>query len=180
MGDWIAFWNSPHAIYVNAHHRDVHYRRIAEDIARYEHADGVVLDYGCGEALHADIVAQEAHRLILCEAAPKVRESLAQRFAGNEKIEVMTPEQVKALPDKSLDLIVMHSVVQYLTEAELDGLLALFHRILKPTGLLVIGDIIPPSVSAGTDAMELLRFAKRENFFIAALLVVTYNAVRCI
>ena len=104
MGDWIAFWNSPHAIYVNAHHRDVHYRRIAEDIARYEHAGGVVLDYGCGEALHADILAEHAHRLILSEAASRVRESLAQRFAGNPKIEVLTPEQVAALPDKSLDL----------------------------------------------------------------------------
>jgi predicted DNA-binding transcriptional regulator YafY len=32
MGDWIAFWDSEHSIYVNARHRDVHYRRIAQDI----------------------------------------------------------------------------------------------------------------------------------------------------
>ncbi|MEA2923566.1 MAG: hypothetical protein QOD25_688, partial [Alphaproteobacteria bacterium] len=24
MGDWIAFWDSEHSIYVNARHRDVH------------------------------------------------------------------------------------------------------------------------------------------------------------
>ena len=29
MGDWIAFWDSEHSIYVNARHRDVHYRTIA-------------------------------------------------------------------------------------------------------------------------------------------------------
>ena len=29
MNDWIAFYNSDHSIYVNARHRDVHFRRIA-------------------------------------------------------------------------------------------------------------------------------------------------------
>ena len=32
MGDWIAFWDSEHSIYVNARHRDVHYRTIAQDL----------------------------------------------------------------------------------------------------------------------------------------------------
>lgn len=169
MGDWIAFWDSSHAIYVSAHHRDVHYRRIAEDITRYEPAGGFVLDYGCGDALHAEIAAKTAQRLILCEAAPKLRETLTARFSDNPKIQVVSPEEAAAMHDQTFDLIVMHSVVQYLTEAELDGLLALFHRILKPTGLLVLGDIIPPNVTAGTDAMELLRFAKREGFFGAAV-----------
>jgi hypothetical protein len=54
MGDWIAFWDSEHSIYVNARHRDVHYRRIAQDICAYVPAGAAVLDYGCGEALHAD------------------------------------------------------------------------------------------------------------------------------
>jgi len=170
MGEWIAFWDSPHAIYVNAHHRDVHYRRIAEDIARYEFPGGVILDYGCGDALHAEIAAEDAQRLILCEAAPKLRDALTTRYADKSKIQVVSPEQTAALPEQSLDLIVMHSVAQYLTETDLDGLLALFHRLLKPSGVLVLGDIIPPHVSAVTDAIELLRFGRREGFFVAALL----------
>jgi len=32
MGDWIAFWNSNHPIYVNPRHREVHYRAVAQDI----------------------------------------------------------------------------------------------------------------------------------------------------
>ena len=35
MADWISFWNSDHPIYVNARHRDVHYRGIADDVSRY-------------------------------------------------------------------------------------------------------------------------------------------------
>src|ERR1700724_2502076 len=98
MGDWVAFWDSEHSIYVNARHRDVHYRTIAQDIRALVPGDACVLDYGCGEALHADIVAATARRLVLCEAAPMVRAALAERFAGNAKIEVRSPEQVAALP----------------------------------------------------------------------------------
>src|SRR5258706_10215452 len=73
MGDWIAFWDSEHSIYVNSRHRDVHYRTIAQDIRAHLPSGAAVLDYGCGEALHAEIIAATARTLILCEAAPKVR-----------------------------------------------------------------------------------------------------------
>src|SRR5215471_8334633 len=112
MGDWIAFWDSEHSIYVNARHRDVHYRTIAQDIAKLIRAEApagaAVLDYGCGEALHAGTVAASARRLILCEAAPHVRTALARRFAGDGRIEVRTPGEVATLTKGSLDVIVLH------------------------------------------------------------------------
>ena len=169
MNDWITFWDSPHAIYVNAHHQDVHFRRIAEDILRYVPTNARALDYGCGDALHADISAKVAQQLLLCEAAPKLRETLAARYVSNAKIQVVSPEQVEALGNHSLDLIVMHSVAQYLTEEEFNKLLVLFHRLLKADGLFVLGDVIPPQVSALTDAFALLRFGRAEGFFVAAV-----------
>ena len=168
MDDWIDYYDSAHTIYVNARHRDIHYLRIAEDIARYVPKNGLVLDYGCGEALHADIPAAIAEQLILCEAAPKVREGLVERFKGDRKILVVSPEQLAAFEDHSLDLIILHSVAQYLTPEELDRLLVTFHRLLKNDGLLVLGDIIPPQTSAMTDALALLRFGWSNGFFIAA------------
>jgi SAM-dependent methyltransferase len=169
MGDWIAFWDSKHSIYVNARHRDVHYRTIAEHIRAYVPPGAIVLDYGCGDALSAGIVADGARRLILCDAAPTVRAGLAARFAGSSVIEVRSPEEVDALPAGSLDVVVMHSVAQYLTTAELDARLALFRRLLRAEGLLILGDVIPPDVSAATDATALLRFAGANGFFIAAM-----------
>jgi SAM-dependent methyltransferase len=169
MGDWIAFWDSEHSIYVNARHRDVHYRTIAQDISAHVAPGASVLDYGCGEALHADLVAAPARALILCEAAPMVRAALAERLAGHAKIEVRSPEQVAALPAGSLDVVVLHSVAQYLTPDELDALLGRFHRLLKDKGLLILGDVIPPQVSAFTDATALLRFAAANGFLGAAL-----------
>ena len=170
MGDWIAFWDSKHSIYVNARHRDVHYRTIAQDIRAQLPPGAAVLDYGCGEALSAEIVAAGMRRLILCEAAPKVRAALAGRFTGHGVIEVRSPDEVAALPAASLDVAVLHSVAQYLAPEELDRLLLLFRRLLRPGGLFILGDIIPPDVSAATDAMALLRFAGANGFFIAALL----------
>jgi SAM-dependent methyltransferase len=170
MGDWVAFWDSEHSIYVNARHRDVHYRTIAQDISAQVASGASVLDYGCGEALHADLVAAPLRRLVLCEAAPMVRAALAERFAGDAKIEVLAPDQVAALPAGSLDVAVLHSVAQYLTPDELDTLLAQFRRLLTDKGLLILGDVIPPHVSALTDAIALLRFAAANGFLGAALI----------
>ena len=169
MGDWIAFWDSKHSIYVNARHREVHYRTIAEQIRTYLPPDATVLDYGCGEALSAGLLADGARRLILCDAAPKVRAALAAHFAGHANIEVRSPDEIAGLLTGSLDVVVMHSVAQYLTPGELHALFVLFLRLLRPGGLFILGDVIPPEVSAATDAMALLRFAEANGFLIAAL-----------
>jgi SAM-dependent methyltransferase len=169
MGDWIAFWDSQHSIYVSARHRDVHYSTVARDISAYIPRDASVLDYGCGEALHAGLVAQPARRLILCEAAPKVRAALAERYRGHPKIEVRSPEEVMALPAGALDVIVMHSVAQYLTPEGLDALLAGFRRLLRTDGVLILGDVLAPHVTAWGDVMALIGFAARNGFLGAAL-----------
>src|ERR1700694_1752957 len=169
MGEWIAFWNSKHSIYVNVRHRDVHYRTIARDIRGQVPAGARVLDYGCGEALHADLIAASARELTLCEAAPMVRAALARRLGAHPRIAVRSPQEVTALPADSFDVIVMHSVAQYLTPLELDALLADFRRLLGIDGLLILGDIVPPHVAAATDAMALLRFAAANGFLGAAL-----------
>jgi len=167
--DWTSFWDRPNSIYVNARHREAHYRRVASDMLRYVPQGGTVLDYGCGEALSAQLVADKAGRLTLCESAPNLRAMLSRRSAGNPKIAVCAPDDLKAMPAHAYDLVVMHSVAQYLTAAELAVLLKSFHRLLKPHGMLVLGDVIPPDISAATDALALLRFAAHEGFFLAAV-----------
>jgi SAM-dependent methyltransferase len=169
--DWIEFWDSENSLFVDARHVAAHFRRIAEDIRGYapEGGNGVMLDYGCGEALSASLVAEKLGRLILCEAAPNVRGMLAGRYAGNPKIVVRKPDDVKIMAAESVDAIVMHSVAQYVSPQELDSLFRLFRKLLKPGGLFVLGDVIPRQVSALTDAMALLRFGSDEGFCWQAL-----------
>jgi SAM-dependent methyltransferase len=170
MGDWIAFWDSKHPIYVNARHLDVHYRRIADDVVRYVPSRmATVVDYGCGAAVHADQIAAAAGRLVLIEAAPSVRAGLLARFKDNPAIEVRSPQELSARADRSVDLVVMHSVAQYLSSAQFSALLVQFRRLLNPGGLLVLGDVLHPNVSAITDALALLSFAAANGFFFAAL-----------
>ena len=169
--DWVSFYDFNHSvIYVNARHRDVHYRTIAEDIRGYVPSrDARVLDYGCGEATSAHLVADAATHLTLVEAAPNVRAALIARYAGNGKIDVLGPDQALALPDAQFDLIVLHSVAQYLSATELERLLASFRRLLKPDGLFVLGDIVRPQFAAPAAALSLLRFGAKNGFFLAAL-----------
>jgi SAM-dependent methyltransferase len=168
--DWLSFWDAPHSIYVNARHKDAHYRLIAEEIAALvPSADARVLDYGCGEALHADLVAAACSELLLSDGAPGVRAGTAARFAGKPKIRALAPEEVAQLPDHCLDFIVLHSVAQYLTAEQTQSLLTLFHRLLRSGGILVVSDVIPPNTTPVTDAAALLRFGAKDGFLLAAL-----------
>ena len=170
MKDWVAYYDSAHSIYVNARHRDVHYARLADAFARHIPApSAAVLDYGCGEALHADRVANAAGRLMLAEAGPAVRGRLIERFKGNLKITVISTDRAATMLPQSFDMIIMHSVSQYLTTGEFDRTAALFHRLLKPGGLLLVGDVLPPHVSAVSDAWALLQFGWRDGFLLAAV-----------
>jgi SAM-dependent methyltransferase len=170
MKDWVAYYDSAHSIYVNDRHRDVHYSRLADAIV--SHIPGpsaAVLDYGCGEALHADRVANAAGRLMLAEAGPAVRGRLIERFKRNLKIMVISTDRAATMLPQSFDVVIMHSVSQYLTPEEFDRTAALFHRLLKPNGLFLVGDVVPPKASAISDAWALLRFGRQDGFLLAAV-----------
>jgi len=171
MRDWISYWDSDHPIYVNARHFDVHYANIADDIVRLlPGKQARVLDYGCGEALHADRIAANCTTLHLCEAAPTVRTRLKERFGSTANIAVTTPEDVAAMEPGSLDLIVANSLIQYLKRDELLKLLKTWRRLLAPGGALVVADVISPKQSAIADALSLLRFAASNGFLTAAFI----------
>jgi SAM-dependent methyltransferase len=176
--DWKTFWDRPNAIYVNDRHREAHYDGIARDLLALVPApDAVVLDHGSGEALFADRVARACGRLHLLDAAPSVRARLGERFAADPNIAILAPEDLTALPDRSLDLVVANSLLQYLTADELDACLSVWRAKLRPSGRLVLADVIPPDVSAVTDALALLRFAHREGFLREAVVGLARTAV---
>jgi SAM-dependent methyltransferase len=178
MTTWREFWDSAHSIYVSDRHKDVHYRDVAEQLAAFvPRPDARVLDYGSGEAIHAGLVANRAREVLLCDAAASVRAAIAARFAGNPKIKVLAPEEVEHLPDRSLDLVFANSLVQYLTETELDRMLALWRRLLAPGGVLIVADVIPPSVGPLSDGLALIRYAAANGFLGAALLGLTRTAL---
>jgi ubiquinone/menaquinone biosynthesis C-methylase UbiE len=178
MDDWIDYYDSTHTIYASRLHRDLHFQVIAKDIIGYiSSPDAVVLDYACGEALSATKVAEACGKLYLAEPAPGVRGRLIARFAPNTKIRVRSLDDLRKMDEKSVDLVVMNSVAQYMTSGELDSALAVIRRLLKPSGQLVVGDILRPEVGMFRDVLALLRFALTRGFFKDALIGLVSTAL---
>jgi SAM-dependent methyltransferase len=169
MVRWIDFWNSETTIYVNARHRAAHYRQIAEGIVRHVPSrEAYVLDYGCGRALSAALVAEACAQLYLCDGAESVRTALREQFGRRGDVRVLAPDEMSGIPDGSIDLLVVNSVVQYLTMDEFRDALRVWRGKLSSDGTLVLADIIPPGRGALADAAALLNFAARNGFLIAA------------
>jgi SAM-dependent methyltransferase len=167
---WREFWNGEHKIYVNARHSLMHFEAIAKDLAAFiPSQDALVLDYGCGEALAADVLAAKCGRLYLFDSAARIEAGLRRRYAASEKIHVLSEEEINALPDGHLDLFICNAIFQYLTREECRAVVMLAAKKLKLGGRIIVGDIIPPHVDTVADSMALLDFAYRGGFFFAAL-----------
>ncbi len=142
MDEWIDYYDLTHTIYASKLHRDLHFQVIARDIIGYiSSPDQVVLDYACGEALSAAKVAEACSKLFLAEPAPGVR-GLADRAICAEHQDPRSLDDLRRLEERSIDLVVMNSVAQYMTPEELDSAFAVIRRLLKPAGRLVLGDIL--------------------------------------
>jgi ubiquinone/menaquinone biosynthesis C-methylase UbiE len=178
MDDWIDYYDSTHTIYASKLHRDLHFQVIARDIIGYiSSPDAVVLDYACGEALSAAWVAEACGKLYLAEPAPGVRGRLIARFAPNTRIRVRSLDDLRKMAEKSIDLAIMNSVAQYMTPDELDSALAVIRRLLKPSGRLILGDILRPEVGMARDVIALLRFALTHGFLKDALIGLVSTAL---
>ncbi len=170
MDEWIDYYDSTHTIYASKLHRDLHFQIIARDIIGYiSSPDAVVLDYACGEALSAAKVADACAKLYLAEPAPGVRGRLIARYAPNTRIRVRSLDDLRKMEETSIDLVVMNSVAQYMTPEELDSAFAVIRRLMKPTGRLVLGDILRPEVGMGRDVLALLKLARSHGFLKDAL-----------
>lgn len=168
--NWRDYWNGPHSIYANARHRTLHFELIARDIARLIPSPGaVVLDYGCGEADTAEALAGKCERLYLFDTAATVRARLRARHADHPRIIVLDEAGLDALPEGGVDLIVVNSVLQYLTRDELIDLLQFAGAKLTSSGVLALGDVIPTAASAIGDTKALLSFAVKGGFLLAAM-----------
>ncbi|MCC8964573.1 class I SAM-dependent methyltransferase [Bradyrhizobium sp. Pear76] len=178
MDEWIDYYDSTHTIYASRLHRDLHFQVIANDIIGYiTSPDAVVLDYACGEALSAAKVANACTQLYLAEPAPGVRGRLVARFAPDTRIRVRSLDDLKHMDADSIDLVVMNSVAQYMTPQELDNAFDVIHRLLKPSGRFVLGDILRPEVGMIRDVVALLRFAAAHGFLRDALVGLASTAL---
>lgn len=179
MKSWLDFWNAPNAIYVSRRHQEAHYAKVLSGIGRFMPAGGaaVVLDWGCGDALAADDLVQPCRTLLLYDRADSTRRRLLSRYAGSANIRVLDDAELDAVAPASVDLIVVNSVVQYLSPSQFADALRLFHRLLKNDGQLLLGDIIAPDTPLVGHVTTFLRFAWQNGFLVAAIIGLARNFV---
>lgn len=171
---WAGFWSGTHSIYVNARHMQVHYERIARDLGnlirqrQQRYGSPLVLDWGCGDALNAPALVGVCRELWLYDAVGAVQKRIGARFAGTQGIRVLTDADWQNLAPASLDMIIVVSVVQYLSRGDLEFLMDRLRTLLKPDGEIIFADIIPPHVSMVADIASLLGSGLSNGFFFAA------------
>jgi len=163
---WIDYWDGDVSVYTGARHLEAHYRELFAGIEPLlPAAPFTLLDFGCGEALMAPDIVARGGRVFLYDAAGGRRPRLRQRYSHLDGI--MVPDDLSVL-DGVCDVALLISVIQYIPREGLPALLAQLHRVLKPGGKLIIGDILSPANSVVGDVAALLRFAWREAFLLEA------------
>jgi len=179
MKSWLDFWNAPNAIYVGRRHQQAHYAKVLSGIRRFIPAGGaaVVLDWGCGDALAANDLAQTCRTLLLYDRADSTRSRLLSHYAASPKIRVLDDAELDAAAPASVDLIVVNSVVQYLDRRQFTDALHLFHRLLTSDGTLLLGDIIAPDTPLVGHVITFLGFAWHNGFFVAAIVGLARNFI---
>lgn len=170
-GHWLDFWNAPDEIFVHPAHMRRHFHRLTEGFFRYttQVKNGRLLDYGCGEALAAERFVAEGLTTLLYDRSDYYRELVRRNHADKEKIAVLDDAALEALPERSLDYMLLCSVIQYLDDQELQALFQFAQSRLKAGGLLILADVIPPDVSLFRDVYDLLRAALNGGYLLPAL-----------
>lgn len=176
--NWRDYWNQDTPIYSGERHKLLHYRLVARDMsALIPGPDAAILDHGCGEALFAGELVRRCGQLTLCDGAPLIRDRLRERYRTQAGIAVVSPEELLEQADVAFDIIIVNSLLQYLSLESLRDLLAAWRTRLKPGGRLVLADVIPPDVGPLEDARALLRFAWQGGFLISAILSLARTAL---
>jgi SAM-dependent methyltransferase len=171
VNSWIDFWDRPNAIYVNQRNLDAHFECLTRDLQRFVPADGkkVVLDFGCGDALGAERLVEGCSTLYLYDAAPAVRKRLRKRLTHDRRIIILDDSDLQQLEAGTIDLVLVVSVIQYMGKDEMVSLMRSWHRLLTPTGELIVADVIEPGTPIYLDVASQLEFAWRHGFFLPAL-----------
>lgn len=169
MSLWIQFWDRPNAIYASRRNLEAHFDCIMRDLMPHLPAGGTVLDFGCGDALGAERMAERCGRVLLFDGAPSVRERLRRRLGGHPRIEVIDEAALAALAPGSVDLVVVVSVLQYIAKEDLPALIARWRGLLSPGGRLMVADVAVTGTPMLQDVRSQLGFAARHGFLGAAL-----------
>jgi SAM-dependent methyltransferase len=114
--------------------------RIAERVVAPRLAPGAtVLDFGCGPGFLAVALGGHAQRVIGCDISDGVL-ACAEVVNPAPNVEYVLVEPAAPLPlaDASVDVVCSFAVLQHVTGAAMDAILADLRRVLRPDGVALL------------------------------------------
>lgn len=156
--NWITFWNKPD-IYndLNSNFKQKSSKRFFKQLIKILGIEKSqrILDFGCGEAITAPSIVEKGHQLYLYDRSTFYSQRAKELFQENKQIQVLSDDQYNSLSNDSIDVIVVSSVIQYLTPAEVEETLKKWHPLLPAGGRVILADVVPPKSNAIIDAIRL-------------------------
>ncbi|HVY44485.1 MAG TPA: class I SAM-dependent methyltransferase [Minicystis sp.] len=110
--------------------------RIRRAARRFGRRDLTIVDFGCGTGVLLETEASVAAKVVGVDLVLAPARMLVEARGLGGKVELMTPDGAAALADASVDLVVAGEVLEHVEPVE--PTLALFRRILRPTGRLLV------------------------------------------
>jgi ubiquinone/menaquinone biosynthesis C-methylase UbiE len=170
---WDNYWNS------NNINRDIMQVWAAYFVGLYEKSFGfdgteVILDFGAGYGNVSFFIRNKANRLYLYDKSVHMQDVLRANFQNSKNIQVVA--SVGEIEEK-LDVIIINSVIQYMSTEELKQSLLELQRLCKPETRIVISDVIPRNYSKVTDFLVQIKLSLKFNFFRRLVVYAISNSV---
>jgi cyclopropane fatty-acyl-phospholipid synthase-like methyltransferase len=129
-----------------------------------------VLDFGCGFGFVADYVAPLVGRLFVWDASANMRGRALKTVAHHSNTQWLDLSEQEVFPSGvHLDLILVNSVVQYMTVDQFSAWLSVWREMLAPAGRIVVSDIISPDAGSLREIIDILKLSARRGFLARAL-----------
>jgi cyclopropane fatty-acyl-phospholipid synthase-like methyltransferase len=123
-----------------------------------------VLDFGCGFGFVAEQLAPKVGELFIWDSSANMRRRARINTARRPNVKLLDLSSEKDLfGRKGCDLILVNSVVQYMTPDEFSRWLVWWRGALAPEGRIVVSDLIPPDHRSISDLIDLLVFSARRG-----------------
>ena len=169
LDHWEAFWEGLREQQIHRAEADDYVRRLEAALPLDPRAQ--VLDFGCGFGYVAMTLAPKVGEVFLWDASANIRRHARVNVANScpniRFLDLLDPHALT--PNRRFDLILVNSVVQYMTIEEFSWQLITWRKMLAPGGRIIISDLIPPGVRPLAELAAMLVFSTRHRFLLRAL-----------
>lgn len=128
-----------------------------------------VLDFGCGLGFVSELLTTRVNKLAYWDYSENMLATAKHRLASvnnAEPVDLSRPDQEEQF---HFDLIVVNSVIQYMSEDEFSAWLGKWKEMLVSDGALVISDVILPEPAFFREIFDSLVFSAKKGFLLRTL-----------